>query len=719
MMLLRFNRRGHHVAIAGQAPGGSAAHLARATSEEHAKVAMACLDVCWLGVPTIRAIAPQNIELADGVEDMRMARQFPAVFDRALGDDVFSGDIGTPIAPSQVCRYCGYRSDDEGNPLSFLEKEGEVWQVLSGETPPRQLYLTGDAGSGKSTFIRFLFDFYRFYRDPIKVHGLDRIGEVIGSGLVPEDEYCVVQAAVAEASDAEQGMHLVCAGIREQILALHSNLLHENEGAFFHAEYGVEGEPSADLRTRFRTHAVEIRGPGERSLDFCRIALRYLRFHRMPRSERRRIIVVIDDSDLLGTDYVATITRRLEGLVTRPAGTPGSDGTPLTFVFSVRPDTYRIRGYHHTPLTDSSRIELGVADHQSILRRRSTEFVDLMSREGYDLDDEIQTDDHAVYFVPIPFSVVPQIARDIIGSASGLQDSESGTRHAFRQIVRPLAGNSVRKIQAFQRRIATSPSVEERVRARSHVSNYDIVRGLVTGASGTAAGLLESDGVGEWYVSSHPTWGRVLARAFVVFSLGNQRGEEGETRVLQRWGELLGFRDVLDVIGQLARLAYICRPADDGVFRYNRECIQALWKLIIHPAYIDVSAKRVLGISEHVGRGRRSSSAVDLEVDVSHAIRLMEFVTKHEAEWAEWVRKKTGGVRDSKEFRDVADCLQHAGMPRLARSMWVSYMERVRKLSMADNVGKDVREAAVRSVERLGRVEPSGDDLQWYADEFG
>lgn len=652
---------------------------------------------------------------------MRMPTQFPTAYGAVLGDELFSGSSGTAIDLQEIYRYCGFRFDDDENALSSLEKEEETWRLLSGESPPRRLYVVGAAGSGKSTFLRFLFDFYRHYEGLVKTYGLtDAVRQLLDKSSigVAKEMYCIVRAEIPDLSDPEEGVRRVCSRIRDEVLALHRNLLYENDGAFFHSEWNVEAPVPANLTDRLRTQAQEIRGPGDASLEFCKIAFRYLRFHRRPESERRRIIVVVDDSDLLGSDYVATVANRLEALVTEPAAGQDKAGTPLSFVFSVRPDTFRLRGYHHVSLRGSQRVDVGTADHKRILKRRSVEFVDVIAGDCDDLFDEIQADGFAVYYVPIPAPVVPDIAYDIADAASGLQDKEPNLRPAYTKIITPLIGRSIRRAQAFQRRIAHSPAIEERARARVTPSNYDIIRGVVTGFTGSSRGLLDIDGVGEWYPPSQTSWRRFLASSFVIGTLKNSRSGEGAAFVVEESGKLLGFLGIADVVVELARHGYIERPSDDGVFAFERKCIQALWELIIHPAYIDICVHRVFGSREVISSGRRVSSASDLEQAVAHASRMVQFVAGCESQWMQWLSGEATCGSRGQIHHEIESCFRGLQIPKLGKAIWTAYLERLDSLKEILAIGDEIRAVAEKAAIELRKIEPGGRGIEWGPDDL-
>jgi hypothetical protein len=292
---------------------------------------------------------------------MRLIDRYEQAYKRAFAERLFEGSLGLRISPEQARRYCPDRFDAQGRALDPFKHELDLLDMLTDSNGLRRIFVTGDAGCGKSTYLRFVFDFFRYYSEGIRVLGFEewlRRHPTIESCNPEESSLLVLGVLPEESQTVEHSVAKVCAQIRQQLMVTYPALLTEDDWACVRLIVGMKECPDDEQITLLKQRANALHIDDEKAVDFCKAAFQYLRFVRRPASERPHLVLVIDDTDLMEAGHVCDVELSLENLV---VDLEGSDTgcVPLSFIHSARPDTYDMRYEQHVGLPSSDRIDLG------------------------------------------------------------------------------------------------------------------------------------------------------------------------------------------------------------------------------------------------------------------------------------------------------------------------------------------------------------------------
>jgi hypothetical protein len=414
----------------------------------------------------------------------------------------------------------------------------------------------------------------------------------------------------------------------------------------------------------------------------------------------------------MATEHVCEAIGKLEDFATQPEN-PLDGGVPLSFVHGVRLDTYEMRHDYHVGIPNTRDIFMGRVDHRIVVSQSSTRFVDSVTNNADELENEIVVDRTATYSIPIPSVVVPGIATDIAGAASdGFVDTDSA-KHGVKTIIVPLAGDSLRRIKRFQARIARSLPVEQRARARENVSNYDVLRGLVSGEPGASEGIEDPRGIGEWFPRHERDFARYLHSGFVLGTLSNRPDNSHNVKDLKSDAADLQLGDVRETITRLVRFAYVGRAMKDGSFKYTSETLAALLDIITHPAYVDLTAIRLFGGPEETQSGIRVTLPGDARSAFSNSLQFIKEIRKQEKNWVLKMQEHVEGSPARKQR--IRDRLDDVRVPVVSEKIRSAYVERLQSLSSNPDISDEIRSAATEMAGEYLELGSLQEEAMWDA----
>ncbi len=662
---------------------------------------------------------------------MRFPERYGTAYNKGFPETLFDGTLTSPIPLKEVtCEaasaelvggYCSERFDVNGQQLQPFAQEYELLDLLAGDAPPRTIFVTGDAGCGKSTFLRFVFGFLRYYWEDIRAMSFSywRDAAQLSAPTPSRNRWVVLDVALEQTSDPEGTVASACANMRRQLLGVYPNLLQEDEWAMIRADRKLTSRPDEVQAEALKRQADFLQIDDDKARDFCRMAFYYLRFTREPASERIPLVLIVDDSDLMGADHVGEVMRRLEGTVVDAdhESDIAVSRQSLSIIHAVRPDTYDRRLDYHVGLAKSHKIELGRVNSSIVVDDCSKRFIKLVTEDADDLEDEITPDEHATYSIPIPGLLVPRVAQGICRAASGGFDDKARSKHVATTIIAPLGGNSLRRIKRCQKRIASSIAIENRIRAGESVSNYDVLFGLIAGDNGASEALKDSKGVGEWFPKGgHPNE-TFLHTGFVLGSLLSGGEERYSWKLLESNCAALMLGDVSETLARLIQFGYVGRHRNDKSFRCSKPALKALLDLIIHPAYVDLTAARILAIPEQYHRGRRQLLAADAKTTFSNSLQFLRDFREHESNWI--MELQTRCNKSLVEEKAMIRCFETLALPVMSERMRFGYIDRLRGLAANDAVGESLRDVAMEmSKEYLNMGAPQQHAI-WSAADLG
>ena len=605
---------------------------------------------------------------------MTLCESFADSYRRAFPPQLFTQTIGTPLSAAEVADYVGIRISNTGALGMEFELEDRLWNTLHINNAPTYVCLTADAGSGKSTFLQFFFGFYIYWRDLIKEWGFKVALERIELNLEKPSplQYFGICVALPE-DDRNLGpgatFEFICESVKESLLSRIPSLPFEDGCAMVRGRQSLAPEDAENL-------AKELLRPGQAE-EFCRLAISYLQYRRMPADERTHIVIVIDDSDFVSPESVAGSMRQVDALLSYRL--PRDAGVRPTLIMAIRNDTFRQRGEQHMSVPGNLAISLGAVDPNRVLFLRSERLKSELIGAAVEIPDIIEIGPHSLYSGPIAaprVATVGAVVADICGATSESSDRAESKRIAFQGFIRPLCGDSLRRLQWFQERIAMNPGVEKQLLRNRKINNFHILQAALLGQANSPDSLGDITGVGEWFPRDLSSWEHTLfGHSLISSALSLAKGTAVRKARLVACMTAMGFNTGEAIEKGLVSRGFLQRLTN-GEYWFRRETLEALNKLIMEPAYVEVAARLCFHGGFGGGFNRLRSHREELSQSLTDAKMLIEEVYRCEKEWNEWLSSRIGDQPDRiTQHSNVGEVLTCCRITRLTAELLYRFWE--------------------------------------------
>lgn len=609
---------------------------------------------------------------------------------------LFSGVTGDIISAREAEGYCAFRRRRHGSKAKF-STEGELLDLLEAESVGPLLILEAEAGAGKSSFIRFTFDFFRHFRDEVTLNPQidsksDKWKDFAYDPLL--DPWFVIHVSLPRSTDKHRATAIVLESIWDQTLKRFPEIRHEGDDAFMKCHLRLtssrrlnEYEEEA-LKENLKKAYSEQAG-----VMFALSAIRYIVEGRMPELDRKRVVLVLDDTDFVAHDVAVAIVEELESFA---RGLSSGRSTRCVVLAAVRPDTSRQRFSYLKEQTGVLKFKIGPVDFERMVRRTTKSLKQHLVRSLTDVPWTQKIEDGSILYAPVPREFGLKASNRVLGAAVSLGSDPTARNTLALRFLHPLVGDSCRRFKWFYERISSNPAIYSLavIRPGTRFSYYDVLQAVISGSDPTGAGITDQCGVGFWWgdIKGGSDWRNLLGGWFVISMISTGR--------IRNANALEGFADTVGVdsglwINRLAEYAYVDRPSGDGDFGSRPAVQNALWALVTEPAYVDVVAAlrharaplRV--VSENVDAvSRRIRETFD------DAAKLIVLLEQAESDWRDW-------FRSNRERRDF-DTLGQVPLFWLSKIVRAKYRMRLQGLASAERFeGHHVKELAMAAIERF------------------
>jgi hypothetical protein len=550
----------------------------------------------------------------------KFEREFSNSLRRQIFWDHSGDDLALAVSPEIIDQCCDEldlysetRLSASGDDSAWEIERNLLEQITCVESGPL-IYVKGPAGTGKSTLCEFVVRyFYRFAgtildcqarHEDWRAAVMDALRAGRAEHQRPRISSYVLRIPSKVDAPAPVICSLLCEQLRDQILARYPSLPVEHEHAMWR---GVN--PQASI------------GPASDSepLQFCIQAINYLHYRRVPEAERRKIVVLLDDIDPLGPDVAIKVRENMQLLVTQQV----HHGIPPKLIIPVREETLRIGGYFAAAVAAGVTVDAGVPKIRDVLRRRSGQLRRLIENDADEVDVYVRGNDrNAEYLLPVPAPIVVsmvstlgEISDSVCGwdsdrapfgvtlTKSCVEGAQEGdgeeSSSVVEEVLTPLIGNCVRRAVHFHERVAKSPLLDHRLRHGEPIRGSHVLRGFLTGESGTAASVDDETCVGYLWGRPDEVSGRCFAN-FVTLSVLTKLGgqvvrEDGETSAdshsFLELTRALGLEDsvILPSLNGLVHRGFVQRYSENcALIHYGYQPVSCLRNLMLEPLYVDV-----------------------------------------------------------------------------------------------------------------------------------
>lgn len=618
-----------------------------------------------------------------------------------------------------------------------------------------QLLLIGEAGSGKTTFLNGFFRLYRFYRNSL-LHGravggglaesaisgsakevsafdlnswrqfIDSLANVSPIDTVHADVFHVSLLSYNSVTTLETLHDDVFIQLREQLLDRYRGIDSECEYYMFDTTRPDTKGTDGSVQPGKRVASLELLGKEQqehrvisKAQSFCKLAFDYLTRRKFPRdSTRRRIILVLDDSDRVAPDIACLLQERIVATVFPHQ----IEGTLLpVMIMSLRPETYRLRHPYHVaqgPVAEKF-FELPRVAHRPVTALRAATLSDIVCIDRRTVSEKIVppgSNGHFVYWIPIASAIGHKYMKsvcDLSREVSRLQGESSGLPDTFRDVIDPLCEFSIRRRLWFQKAMARSKVLEFRVLKGLNVSRRHLALACYSGESGTAKELDGYESVGCWYARLHESFNEILSINAVLSGLYGLC-TEGD-KILPRDGVfVISERRLLNllksirmhqaicknVLGRLIKFGFVDRPVipldyagrpleSDLRFCVRKETIRALQCLLTDPFYLEVVSVYLLDQNFPFWK-ETDSFVADMKKRNENILLLVNSLVQAEVEWINALSSVDEPERLSKIFASLNELQVQRLGSAVIRSLLVNCEFMLKIEASAVLPGKDV-----------------------------
>jgi hypothetical protein len=555
------------------------------------------------------------------------------------------------------------------------------------------LYLIGDAGTGKTSFLNGVFRFFRFYERSIgdlaksgvpgplirsfndsdlpltSVQWSSYIDQIVATSEMDQGNLDVFQISLlpkGHSASIEDLKIDVFNELRKQILTVYRGLDEENEYAMHDVtrlNSGIQTDPSGNRRSsspgsriasleQLKRDHDDLRG-NTAGVRWTKLAFDYLTTRR---TERRPLIVVIDDSDRLDPKVACDLQELILDAV---FGFGGDQQLRPTVILALRPETARLRRRDHIagPTYPENTIPLRRVAHNAVGDRRAHSLSTLVQANNRSFSEFIAppgSNAHSYYWIESPAHLGHLHVNELGIHSQAVSGISTHNPETFTDVLSPLCEFSIRRRLWFQRALAQSRVIANRLSRGQSVSPRHLALGCFTGADGTAAILDNLDNVGCWYEPMGSTDSEFLTlNAIISFfvSGGRQTSDSSIPEDLRGGVHEISSRSLqvfvktlkLDMnvarkhVARLVDFGYIDRPVNDDraehvSYFYRFGTVAALAKLLVDPFYMEVVS------CFHLERDlpfwiERSSFEVDMRQRNRHILKVLERCLTAEAGW--------------------------------------------------------------------------------------
>lgn len=630
---------------------------------------------------------------------MTISSRFAMGFRKVFSDHQFDRKNSFRLCPQDVNGYVCRRfiSECRESLTGELEFEDHVLSMLSRSDGPSKVYLVGDAGSGKSTFLQFVLFFYRYWSSYFVGKGprFDRCVKVISeSGAEPNARFHAFNILVPERgsqTDVDHHFQLACVQLRTDLMREFPQLPFEDDFAFIrcHREGPTSSPDGTNPAQNENNWDVDYRRATELSTDegkareFCQLALFYLQGARKPSTARKKCVLLLDDSDGICSDFMLQFVLRLELLI--ESANRFAPEVKSSIVIAMRKETYRLRYTKHDTKGDSEFLELPPIDASTAAQNRALRFKADAEVEMSSQPSIIASSQFAKYYVPIPKPAVRRFTHKIIDTATAITEDD---RWVFQQLIRPLCGNSTRRFLRFQKRIASSPIVDERIIRSLPVSNSQILLALLTGSSANLSAVEDEESVGRWFRKPSVGNGKFLSANAVFSYLANDlgNGDQSKTELVETL-TVLGFAsgEIEDTVRRLIQHCFIQDYSDERQsLHFNPTVIDALQQFCLRPVYLEILSNLLLRDESERRDLLEAMNPVSFEMQVNDTVTFISEICRHENQWAASLRSKLtpSQLQETPGYsHQIEEALRLSAIRGMGRAAACDYRKRLRSLS--------------------------------------
>jgi hypothetical protein len=467
----------------------------------------------------------------------------------------------------RVSPYEGVRADSLHTPRFFHSK---IWP---GALPGKQLiHLVGGAGAGKSTFVRYFFQYF-----------LPNY-EIVANGAVPGSD-------IDRLHRSALGRHVfLYADLRRGLSAIWETL----GGGL--ARFAQRNR--IPLQRAVRQHFSE---------EWLRANLFQLSREASGGERRWYISWILDNTDQMSEleqrDLVRSVFRWIPEEPSDVVPSEPVSGTAQRglwrIVIPIRPETLLALGPWWHPLRNRELVTLDPIDHDELVEKRAeflrnvivasnkTPFVDVC--EVGVLASERLIDDRPRFDMVVPIEKAPELSESLRIAHGAQSDATDGT--GIPDVVRPmfdkLVSDSARRRLYLVRMVFSSPVFHERRRLKQ-LSPFYFVESLIRGAKdvfdpGDTQNVVPNlYALGSDSAKSDPYSMFVGIHAVCLLSQSVEWSNSRES--LRR----LGYPDVhINACEKWLKNKYVLREVVSGEWSGDFTIAAGLWELLRQPAYTD------------------------------------------------------------------------------------------------------------------------------------
>lgn len=437
-----------------------------------------------------------------------LALAYPTELERAFREQLFETEWGAQIQPQETAEYVNRRRKSSNQSFKDgFQAEQELYDAMwphSRNTKPLVI-VRGEAGSGKSTTLRFFFDYYLYYYDHFDMYGeFPKSDEsdvyATRKRIETRSKMKVLRVNLHAGAVPERAHTDFLEKLRVEIEKQFPDIASEANCAMWDRKLRWGAPHHAKASKMFTTVAEyrinKIQSYVDDPVQFVREAVWYLSSRKDPNGKEQYLIYVLADNldqvDPLGQEQIVIECLNWLGdraTVAGPATDFGNDVNKVAkVVLPLRPETLRSLQPRLDPCGQKEVVNIGELEFKTALAKRGVALKSAVRKSCKQLDRKIRRDDFRVY-VAIPASIASKHAERVATTRDDETQHKpfrtTGVPEYTRPVIEDLCSGSMRRLLVCQYRLSRSRAIDEFLEERKSgkrktLSNYMYIDALLT-----------------------------------------------------------------------------------------------------------------------------------------------------------------------------------------------------------------------------------------------